>query len=104
MKYIGSLNEEDLKKFKSGDKTVIKKYLKELDMSSGDASSMASLTTGMRRIQYKFERANTPQKYQEAFDMLSSLVTNFPLKSKIIWKAVADAYTSRFGSGVSETD
>jgi hypothetical protein len=62
----------------------------------GDSNDVSSLSTGLRRIAYKFGKANTPPKYIEAFALVSALVTNFPLKSKIIWKAVGDAYTARF--------
>ena len=69
----------------------------EIDQEAiGDAVS--SFTTGMKRVQYKLQRANTPQKYTEAFGMASALVANFPLKSKIIWKMIADEYGTRLGA------
>jgi hypothetical protein len=98
MKILGYLNEEDLKKYKDGDKSVVDKYLGEADDGGGegDSNDVSSLSTGLRRIAYKFGKANTPPKYVEAFTLVATLVSNFPLKSKIIWKAVGDAYTARF--------
>jgi hypothetical protein len=103
MKYVGQLNEEDLKLYRKGTPTQKKeikdKYVKELfDVAGPDSDDVTSLSTGLRRIQYKFIKANTPAKYTEVFGMVASLVANFPLKSKIIWKAVIDAYGMRFGS------
>lgn len=81
------------------------KYLTELDAGGGpNDAALSSIATGLRRIQYKLERANTPQKYVEVFEMISALVASFPLKSKIIWGAVATAYTDRWGSAVGPVD
>ncbi len=80
----------------------IDKYLSEeftIDQEA-IATAVSSLSTGMRRVQYKLQKANTPQKFIEAFNMVSALVVNFPLKSKIIWSMVADEYKSRFGSAM----
>jgi len=98
MKILGQLNEEDLKKYQAGDKSIADKYIKEFADAGGDdaGGDTSSLSTGLRRIAYKFAKANTPPKYVEAFTLVSSLVTAFPLKSKIIWKAVGDAYSARF--------
>jgi len=57
-----------------------------------------NLSTGLRRIQFRLEKANTPQKYVDAFEVIQQLVTRFPLKSKIIWQTVASVYQIRFGA------
>lgn len=57
-----------------------------------------NISNGLRRISFRFDKANTPQKYVDAFDVVQQLVQRFPLKSKIIWQAVANAYQIRFGS------
>lgn len=57
-----------------------------------------NLSTGLRRIQFRLEKANTPQKYVDAFEVIQQLITRFPLKSKIIWQTVASIYNIRFGS------
>jgi hypothetical protein len=77
--------------------------LKEADGMEGDESNIqpgefSSLVTGVKRIQYRFNKATTPKKYADCFDLVNKLVQKFPLKSKIIWGAVADAYTARFGA------
>ena len=56
-----------------------------------------NISTGLKRIQFRLQKANTPQKYVDAFSVIQQLVDRFPLKSKIIWQAVADAYNLRFG-------
>jgi len=61
----------------------------------------ANLSTGLRRIQFRLERANTPQKYVDAFEVINQLIHTFPLKSKAIWQAVSSAYDIRFGSSMS---
>lgn len=80
----------------------IDEYLNEEFAIDQDAiaTAVSSLSTGMRRVQYKLQKANTPQKYTEAFNMVSALVANFPLKSKIIWKMVADEFHARSFGGV----
>ncbi len=57
-----------------------------------------NLSTGIRRIQFRLEKANTPQKYVDAFEVIQQLVSRFPLKSKVIWQTVASMYQIRFGS------
>ena len=56
-----------------------------------------NLSTGLRRIQFRLEKANTPQKYVDAFEVVRQLINKFPLKSKVIWQTVADSYSIRFG-------
>ena len=103
MKVLGTMNEEDLKVYQSGDEAkkeeIKQKYIKEFADAGGDdggGDDVSSLSTGLRRINYKLMKANTPPKYTEVFGMVASLVAAFPLKSKIIWKAVADAFPARF--------
>lgn len=57
-----------------------------------------NISTGLRRIQFRLEKANTPQKYVDAFEVIQQLVTRFPLKAKVIWQTVANMYQIRFGS------
>lgn len=57
-----------------------------------------NLSTGLRRIQFRLEKANTPQKYVDAFEVIQQLITRFPLKSKVIWQTVASVYGIRFGN------
>lgn len=56
-----------------------------------------SLTTGLRRIQIHFAKANTPRKYAIAFEIANEMVQRFPLKAKVILQTVVDAYKARFG-------
>lgn len=64
----------------------------------------ANISTGIRRIQFRLEKANTPQKYVDAFEVITQLIKRFPLKSKIIWQAVSQSYEARFGSaGIAPT-
>ena len=76
--------------------------LDEAEMAASETGIKAgeynNISTGLRRIQFRFERANTPQKYVDAFETVNRLVEKFPLKSKIIWQTVSQAYTIRFGS------
>jgi hypothetical protein len=55
-----------------------------------------SLSAGLKRIQYRLEKANTPQKYVDAFSVVQQLMERFPLKSKVIWQTVASMYQIRF--------
>lgn len=66
------------------------------DPSISNLDSM-SLTTGLRRIQIHFAKANTPRKYAIAFEIANEMVQRFPLKAKIILQTVVDAYKARFG-------
>lgn len=105
-----TLNER-IDKFLIGDDTPIIKKEQELDEAELSASETgikageySNLSTGLRRIQFRLERANTPQKYVDAFETINRLIEKFPLKSKVIWQTVAQAYTIRFGSaGTSST-
>lgn len=63
-----------------------------------------NISTGLRRIQFRLEKANTPQKYVDAFEVIQQLITRFPLKSKIIWQTVANMYQIRFGSANTTTE
>ena len=63
----------------------------------------SNITTGLKRIQFRLERANTPQKFVDAFETVNRLIEKFPLKSKVIWQAVSTAYTARYGSTSSMT-
>ncbi len=56
-----------------------------------------SLTTGLRRIQIHFAKANTPRKYAIAFEIANEMVQRFPLKAKVILQTVVDVYKARFG-------
>jgi len=82
----------------------IDNYLNEMDAAGDDTTiqpaEYSSLVTGIKRIQYRFNKATTPKKYADCFELVSKLANKFPLKSKIIWGVVADAYTTRFGSTV----
>jgi hypothetical protein len=82
----------------------IDNYLNEQEAGSDDSTLMpgeySSLVTGLKRIQYRFNKATTPKKYRDCFELVSKLVDKFPLKSKIIWGTVADAYKARFGESV----
>lgn len=85
---------------------IIEKHLAEdvevIDEAGGFADSeISSLVTGLKRIEYRLSKANTPQRFQDVFNMISTLVNNFPLKTKIIWKTVADAYPIRYGADIA---
>jgi hypothetical protein len=79
----------------------IDSYLNEMEGDTEDSTiqpaEFSSLVTGLKRIQYRFNKATTPKKYKDCFELVSKLVEKFPLKSKIIWGTVADAYKARFG-------
>jgi hypothetical protein len=62
-----------------------------------------NISTGLRRIQFRLEKANTPQKYVDAFEVIQQLMTRFPLKAKVIWQTVANMYQIRFGSASAPT-
>lgn len=62
-----------------------------------------NISTGLRRIQFRLEKANTPQKYVDAFEVIQQLITRFPLKAKIIWQTVANMYQIRFGAATAPT-
>jgi hypothetical protein len=64
----------------------------------------SNISTGIKRIQFRLDKANTPQKFVDAFEMVNRLVEKFPLKTKAIWQAVADAYTMRYGSNMSAAE
>ena len=80
-------------------------YLKEDFDISGDAMlanvDAMSFSTGLRRINLLFMKANTPRKYAIAFEVANDMVQKFPLKAKIVLAAVADAYKTRFGAIVT---
>jgi len=82
----------------------IDNYLKEQDGGGDDSNVMpaeySSLVTGIKRIQYRFNKATTPKKYIDCFELVNKLIHKFPIKSKIIWGAVAEAYKTRFGESV----
>lgn len=81
-------------------------YLKEDFDISGDAMlgniDAMSFSTGLRRINILFMKANTPRKYAIAFEVANDMVQKFPLKAKIVLAAVAQAYQQRFGAIATE--
>jgi hypothetical protein len=85
-------DEDDDKKEKT-DESIIEPS--EVGIKPGEYNN---ISTGLRRIQFRLEKANTPQKYVDAFEVIQQLITRFPLKAKIIWQAVANMYQIRFGS------
>ena len=84
------------------DEYLVEDRVDEVTIEPNDATikpgEYANLSTGIRRIQFRLEKANTPQKYVDAFEIVTQLIKRFPLKSKIIWQAVSQAYEARFGS------
>ncbi len=74
----------------------------ELTLSPSETGIKAgeynNISTGLKRVMFRLEKANTPQKYVDAFEVIQQLVAKFPLKSKVIWQTVANAYEIRFGS------
>lgn len=76
-------------------------YLKEdFDISNdpalGNIDAM-SFSTGLRRVNLLFLKANTPRKYAIAFEIANDMVQKFPLKSKLVLQAIVDSYNQRFG-------
>jgi hypothetical protein len=86
---------------------VEKESLDEMMLEPSDtgikSGEYANLSTGLRRIEFRLQKANTPQKYVDAFEVIQQLITRFPLKSKVIWQTVASLYQIRFGSPGSPT-
>ena len=84
------------------DKKDKKEKVNEMMLEPSDtgikSGEYANLSTGLRRIEFRLQKANTPQKYVDAFEVIQQLITRFPLKSKIIWQTVASLYQIRFGS------
>jgi len=85
---------------------IIDAYLEEDFDISGDPMlgniNAMSFSTGLRRINLLFMKANTPRKYAIAFEVANDMVQKFPLKAKIVLAAVADAYKTRFGAVVAQ--
>jgi hypothetical protein len=63
-----------------------------------------SISTGLKRIEFRLLKANTPQKYVDAFEVIQQLINRFPLKSKIIWQAISNIYNARFGVASAPAD
>ena len=91
--------EEDGKKRKGWDeKETMNELMLEPNESGIKPNEYNSLSTGLKRIEFRLLKANTPQKYVDAFEVIQQLINRFPLKSKIIWQSVASLYTARFGT------
>jgi hypothetical protein len=88
---------------------TIKKYLSEshllqdpdcidevLNINYDDTRDVASLSTGLRRIDVFMARATTPKKYVILARMVADLIEKFPMKAKMILGRVASAYGERF--------
>jgi hypothetical protein len=91
--------EEDGKKRKGWDeKETMNEMMLEPNESGIKPNEYNSLSTGLKRIEFRLLKANTPQKYVDAFEVIQQLINRFPLKSKIIWQSVASLYTARFGT------
>ena len=84
----------------------LREFVSELDqeddVSGIKPTELSSLDTGIRRIQYRLGKANTPQKYKDAFNMIHQLAQKFPMRQKmeIIMRTIADTYDARFGAGI----
>ena len=94
---------------------VMKKYLSEshllydpdnidetLNINYDDTRDVASLSTGLRRIDIFMARATTPKKYVILARMAADLVEKFPMKAKMILGRVASAYGERFAPPPAE--
>ncbi len=64
-------------------------------------SEYNNFSTGLKRIQFRLAKANTAQKYVDAFSVVQQLIERFPLKSALVWKTVTDSYQIRFASGAA---
>lgn len=73
----------------------------EVGIKPGEYNNIA---TGLRRISFRLQKANTPQKYVDAFEVVQQLVARFPLKAKVVWQAVASEYNIRFGSASAPSE
>lgn len=62
------------------------------DSIAPKANEYNNIMTGLKRLTYRLSKANTPQKYLAAFDLAAKLINAFPLKSKMVWKAMRDGY------------
>lgn len=80
------------------DKEEVNEMMLEPSDTGIKSGEYANLSTGLRRIEFRLQKANTPQKYVDAFEVIQQLITRFPLKSKVIWQTVASLYQIRFGS------
>lgn len=100
--------DERIDKFLIGDiSTKEPDKVDELSLTPNEAGikpgEYNNLSTGLRRIQFRLEKANTPQKYVDAFSVINQLLEKFPLKAKVIWQTVANSYSIRFGQAVAPT-
>ena len=73
------------------------KLLNDLD-EDVMSNEYSNISSGLKKLQIRLSKANTPKKYTEAFELIQDLVNKFPLKAKIIWQIVASEYQTRFGA------
>jgi hypothetical protein len=58
-------------------------------LSTLKPAEYTNISTGLKRLEYRLSKANTPIKLLDCFHLIKHLVDNWPLKSKVIWEVVS---------------
>jgi hypothetical protein len=60
-------------------------------MTTLKPAEYSNISQGLKRLEYRLSRANTPAKLLDCFHLIKHLIDNWPLKSKVVWEVVAKA-------------
>jgi hypothetical protein len=72
-----------------------------LSLGGFDATkAAANFGGGIKKLTMYLKNANTARRYAICFEIARDLCDKFPMKAKLIWKAMADAWENRY----SETE
>ncbi len=75
-----------------------RKRLDEMDLSATSTlkpAEYSSITQGLKRLDYRLQKANTPVKIMDCIKLAKFLVDKWPLKSKIVWQTVSSGWDKR---------
>lgn len=65
------------------------------ELSTLKPAEYSNIMQGLKRLEYRISKANTPVKLMDAIKLAKILVEQWPLKAKIIWGTVASSYKLR---------
>ena len=62
------------------------------ELSTLKPAEYSNIMQGLKRLEYRISKANTPVKLMDAIKLAKILVEQWPLKAKIIWGTVASSH------------
>jgi hypothetical protein len=65
------------------------------DLSTLKPAEYSNISQGLKRLEYRISKANTPTKLLDCLKLAKHLIDNWPLKSKMVWGVVSSSFKLR---------